>query len=346
MRLAPEYPVKLICQVLDWPRSSYYYRPKVPDDAELKDAIRAVAGAWPTYGYRRITAQVRREKHRVVNSKRVRRLMRALDIQARLKRKQRRTTNSEHGFPRYPNLVQGLEIVRLDQVWVGDITYIRLLTEFVYLAVLMDVFTRSIRGWHLGRNLDQELSLTALNRALATGHTPEIHHSDQGVQYAATAYVETLQEQGVAISMADVGAAWQNGFAERLVRTIKEEEVDLSEYQDYQDAYRQLGHFLDDVYMHKRIHSALGYLTPAEFESRWRTQQAPDAATRCHAGNSIDSMGFRGHRRFAGLTDSPGWPIMGADLKGRRAGSVSRPVRLVFQLEAPFSCPNLGAQCS
>jgi len=181
-------------------------------------------------------------------------------------------------FPRYPNLVQGLEVVRPDQVWVADITYIRLLTEFVYLAVLMDVFTRGIRGWHLGRNLDQELTLTALNRALATGHTPEIHHSDQGVQYAATAYVETLQDHGVAISMADVGAAWQNGFAERLVRTIKEEEVDLSEYRDYQDAYRQLGRFLDDVYMHKRIHSSLGYLTPAEFESQWRAQQAAIAA--------------------------------------------------------------------
>lgn len=278
MKLAPTYPVNLICQVLDYPRSSYYYQPKELDEEELKAAIRDVAGAWPTYGYRRITAQVRREKHWTVNSKRVRRLMRELDVHARVKRQKRRTTNSDHGFPRYPNLVQGLEVVRPDQVWVADITYIRLLTEFVYLAVLMDVFTRSIRGWHLGRNLDQGLTLTALNRALTTGHTPEIHHSDQGVQYAATAYVETLQDHGVAISMTDVGAAWQNGFAERLVRTIKEEEVELSEYRDYQDAYHQLGRFLDDVYTHKRIHSSLGYLTPAEFESQWRAQQAAIAA--------------------------------------------------------------------
>ncbi len=157
----------------------------------------------------------------------------------------------------------------------ADITYIRLATEFVYLAVLMDVFTRAIRGWQLSRSLEQELTVTALNRALATGQVPQIHHSDQGMQYAATAYVETLEARHVAISMAEIGAAWQNGFAERLMRTIKEEEVDLSEYHDYQDAYRQLGRFLDQVYMHKRIHSSLGYLTPAEFESQWRTQHAP-----------------------------------------------------------------------
>ena len=119
----------------------------------------------------------------------------------------------------------------------------------------MDVFTRAIRGWYLGRNLDQELTLTALRRALKD-HCPEMHHSDQGVQYAATAYVETLDAHQIAISMAEVGAAWQNGYAERLIRTIKEEAVDLTEYRDYQDAYDQIGHFLEDVYMRKRIHSS------------------------------------------------------------------------------------------
>jgi putative transposase len=137
----------------------------------------------------------------------------------------------------------------------------------------MDVFTRGIRGWHLGRSLDQSLTLRALDQALAH-HTPEIHHSDQGVQYAATAYTARLQAAGVQISMAEVGAAWQNGYARRLMRTIKEEEVDLSDYVNYADAVRQVGRILDEVYMHKRIHASLGYLTPAEFEDQWRKEQA------------------------------------------------------------------------
>ncbi len=137
----------------------------------------------------------------------------------------------------------------------------------------MDVFTRCIRGWHLGRSLDQRLTLRALERALAHA-TPEIHHSDQGVQYAATAYTARLQAAGTQRSQAEVGAAWQNGYAERLMRTIKEEEVELSDYQNYADAMRHIGRFLDEVYMHKRIHSSLGYLTPAEFESQWRQEQS------------------------------------------------------------------------
>jgi transposase InsO family protein len=272
MNLASTYPIRLICQVMGYPRSSYYYQSGEGNDAEIETAIEQVAERWPKYGYRRITVQLRREKQLAVNSKRVRRLMRKKGLQAQIQRKKRRTTNSEHAFPRYPNLVQALEVVRPDQVWVADITYIRLLTEFVYLAVIMDVFTRCIRGWYLGRSLDQDLTLMALKRGLVA-HAPEVHHSDQGVQYAATAYVDVLKAHQIAISMAEVGEAWQNGYAERLVRTIKEEEVDLSDYRDYADAYGQIGRFLDDVYMHKRIHSALGYLTPVEFESQWLAQQ-------------------------------------------------------------------------
>lgn len=272
--LAQDYPITLACDVLGCTRSSYYHlATEQPDEVELKVAIKAVAAEWPTYGYRRVTAQLRRQGW-LVNRKRVQRLMRLMDLQAKTKRKKRRTTNSEHDFPRYPNLVQGLEVVRPDQVWVSDITYVCLRHAFVYLAVIMDVFTRSIRGWHVGRSLDHTLTLTSLQRALVSHPAPEIHHSDQGVQYAATAYTQALQDVNVQISMADVGAAWQNGYAERLIRTIKEEEVDLSEYLDYNDAYRQLGRFLDDVYMHKRIHSSLGYLTPAEFEEQWQKEQA------------------------------------------------------------------------
>jgi transposase InsO family protein len=184
--------------------------------------------------------------------------MRELGLQGQVPRRKKRTTNSAHSFPRYSNLVEGLAVVRPEQLWVGDITYVRLHSEFVYLAVIMDVFTRSIRGWHLSRWLDADLTETALRRALARPphRIPEIHHSDQGVQYAAGGYVQMLREAGVAISMAEVGQAWQNGYAERVIRTIKEEEVDLSEYVDYNDAYQQIGRFLDEVYQHKRIHSS------------------------------------------------------------------------------------------
>jgi putative transposase len=168
--------------------------------------------------------------------------------------------------------VKDLEVVRPEQVRVADITYVRLRREFIYLAVVMDVFTRAIRGWDLGRSLDGASSLWALRRALAHG-APEIHHSDRGVQYAATAYVEALTGVGASISMAAVGEPRENGYAERLMRTIKEEEVDLSDYEDLADARRQLGRFLDDVYDTKRIHSALGYLTPAEFEQQWINMQ-------------------------------------------------------------------------
>lgn len=270
--LAGTYPVTVVCRALDCPRSSYYRRPEGAGDEEaLREAIQGVVTEWPTYGSRRVTAQLRREGWSV-NRKRVRRLMGEMGLQGKVKRRKRRTTQSEHPFPRYPNLVEGLEIVRPEQVWVSDITYIRLRQEFVYLAVVMDVFTRGIRGWHLARDLDHLLTLTALRRGLAQHPAPEIHHSDQGVQYATSAYVRTLEEAGVRISMADIGEAWQNGYAERLMRTIKEEEVDLSEYQDYRDAYRQIGRFLEDVYMHKRVHSALGYLTPIEFEVQWRKE--------------------------------------------------------------------------
>jgi putative transposase len=270
-KLVESYPIQTICQAVELSHSTYYYQNQEKDEQEVKTAIEEVALAWPTYGYRRIAVQLHRDKGWIINDKRVRRLMKEMGLKARIKRKKQRTTNSEHGFPRYPNLVIDLDVVRPEQVWVADITYIRLLKEFVYLSVIMDVFTRSIRGWHLGRNIDQELTLTALKQALGN-HIPEIHHSDQGLQYAATAYVNLLDSHDVSISMADVGQAWQNGYAERLIRTIKEEEVDLSDYQDYDDAYKQIGRFLDELYIHKRIHSSLGYLTPAEFESQWLAQ--------------------------------------------------------------------------
>ena len=271
MALIEEYPTATVCQVLDYPRSQVYYQSQpVADEGDIKAAIKALAGKYPKYGYRRITGMLKRQGHQI-NHKRVARLMNEMGLMGKAPVRRKRTTNSNHEYGRYANLVRELTIEYPDQVWVGDITYIRLQQEFVYLAVLMDVYTRSIRGWHLARSMDVSLTITALKRGLEKG-CPEIHHSDQGVQYAATDYVKLLQGHRVEISMAEVGAAWQNGYAERLMRTIKEEEVDLSEYRNFTEAYQQIEHFLEDVYMKKRIHSSLGYLTPEEYENKWNEQ--------------------------------------------------------------------------
>jgi transposase InsO family protein len=271
MSLQAEYPVKSICAVLDLARSSFYHQARPVDEDDLRAALLELAGQYPTYGYRRLTGLLKRAGW-AVNHKRVQRLIRDMRLQRPLKRRKKRTTDSQHDFPRYPNLVADLETVRPDEVWVADITYVRLARDFVYLAVIMDVFTRAVRGWQLSRSLDQELTLTALRRALVD-HVPDIHHSDQGWQYACGDYTDLLVAYGVQISMAAVGKPEENGYAERLMRTIKEEEVDLSDYQDFHDAYRSIGRFLEEVYTHKRIHSALGYLTPAEYEADWSARQ-------------------------------------------------------------------------
>lgn len=272
--LESRYPVSLVCQVLELSRSSYYYLAESSDDAQLRLAIAELAATWPTYGSRRLTAQLRREPHSlVVNRKRVQRVMREMGLVGRRRRACQATTHSRHSYPRHPNLVAGLEVSEPNEVWVSDITYVRLRSEFIYLAVIMDVFTRIIQGWCLSRSLAVELTLAALEQALSKA-VPRIHHSDQGVQYAATQYTERLVKAGVLISMAEVGHAEQNGYCERVVRTIKEEEVYLSEYRDFEEAREQIGRFIDDVYLNKRIHSSLGYLTPAEFKQQWRQRQS------------------------------------------------------------------------
>jgi putative transposase len=263
--------VGMACRVLGLPRSSYYYHAQVKPENDLKDAIQSVAGQFPTYGTRRIAHQLRRPPYRcTVGRKRTQRLMRSMNLLRPVKRLRIRTTDSQHGFPRFPNLMDGLIISCPNQVWVADITYIRLKRSFIYLAVLMDVFTRAIRGWHLSRTLDQNLTLYALNQALVQ-NCPTMHHSDQGIHYAFKNYVQVLRTHKVQISMAGVGKPEENGYAERLMRTIKEEEVELAEYKDLDDAREQIGRFLEDVYMTKRIHSALNYVTPTEFEALCQT---------------------------------------------------------------------------
>lgn len=274
--LSTTYPISVICEVVALPRSSYYYCAAQRDETSLKATIEGVAAQFPTYGSRRLSAQVKRVAPdlKPLGRKRVRRVMRELGLTVRRKKHRKQTTNSAHRFPRYPNLVKDLVVTHPNQVWVCDITYIKLGNgEFVYLAIVLDVFTRAFRGWALSHGLGVELTLAALHRALVHA-TPHIHHSDQGLQYAATDYVQVLQEAKVQVSMAEVGHAEQNGYAERVIRTIKEEEVHLTEYKDYEDALNQIGHFIDDVYLTKRIHSSLGYLTPAEYEAQWHMKQA------------------------------------------------------------------------
>ena len=271
------YTIRVACDVAELSRSSYYYQASEVEEDKLETAIKEITGQFPTYGTRRVAHQLRRLPYKIhVNRKRVQRIMAQKQLLRPVKRSQKRTTDSQHPYPRYPNRVKNLAITFPDQVWVSDVTYIHLMNEFVYLAIIMDVFTRALRGWALSRTLDQELTLTALKAALNSA-CPGIHHSDQGVQYAAHAYIDLLNDYNIQISMAAVGKAEENGYAERVIRTIKEEEVDLSEYLDFADAAHQIGHFIEDVYMTKRIHSSLGYLTPAEFELAFRLAQTQDA---------------------------------------------------------------------
>jgi putative transposase len=268
------YPVVGACEALALPRSSYYYA-AAEESAELLDKVRAVAQAHPTYGSRRVTAELRREPYNLtINRKHVQRVMKAEGLLRPRRRRVPRTTDSAHGLRRYPNLIKGKQATHPNHIWVVDITYIHLGHGFVYLAIVLDVYTRVVRGWCLGRRLDEELSLGALRMALAAA-TPEIHHSDQGGQYAATGYVALLEGRGVRVSMSARHSPHENGYAERFMRTIKEEEVDLSDYRTFEEARREIGQFITEVYNRKRIHSALGYLTPVEFEEAHHQVQAP-----------------------------------------------------------------------
>lgn len=265
-----DYPIELGCQLVDLSRSTFYYHSQKASECKLEEDMREVTGQYPLYGTRRVTHQLRRSPYGYrINRKRVQRIMRKRRWLRPIKKKGVRTTDSDHPFPRYPNLVKDLQVVRPEQVWVVDITYIRLGQAFVFLAIVMDVYTRVVRGWNLSGALDQDLSLAALRMAL-TDRVPEIHHSDQGLHYAAHAYTGLLKEHAIQISMAAVGKAEENGYAERFMRTIKEEEVNLSDYRNLADAQSQISQFIEDVYNQKRIHSSLGYLTPMEFEAAYR----------------------------------------------------------------------------
>jgi transposase InsO family protein len=238
-------------------------------DAEvgLRDALQRIALEFPSYGWPRMTRELRRRGW-AVNHKRVYRLMREDNLLCLRKRKFVITTDSAHDLPVYPNLAREMTLSGLDQLWVADITYIRLLVEFVYLAVILDAFSRRVIGWALGRTLKDELTLEALRMALERRQPAPglVHHSDRGVQYASREYVGLLQEHGLVISMSRRGNPYDNAVAESFLKTLKYEEVYRQEYRDLAEAFSSIEHFLEQVYNAKRLHSALGYRPPLEFE--------------------------------------------------------------------------------
>ena len=273
--LKAEYPVQMLCELWQCSRSSYYHHPvQQQDDQEIVTTIEHILMRWPFYGYRRMQKQLAREGYEV-GERVVRRILRSLGGSRSVGQVTVRTTNSRHTLPRYPNCIKGITPSAINQIWVADITYIRLGTRFIYLAVILDAFSRGVRGWHLGHDLTKRLTITALQNALSCHPPPCIFHSDQGSQYAAWLHTDILFNTGIEISMSRVGTPTDNGLVERFIRTLKEEHVDYAEYDDFDDALRQVQHWLEVEYMTERIHSALDYLTPAEFEVKAINQPKP-----------------------------------------------------------------------
>jgi len=236
-------------------------------DMDLRDAIQRVALEWPSYGRPRITAELRRQGW-VVNPKRVYRLMREDNLLCVRKRKFMVTTDSNHDRRVYPNLAGEMVLTRIDQLWVADITYIRLASEFVYLAVVIDAFSRRVIGWALEVTVEDDLPLAALRMALELRRPAPglVHHSDRGSQYASGDYTDLLKAHGCQISMSHKASPWENAGCESWMKTLKAEEVYRQEYRDLAEARASIAQFIDEVYNHKRLHSALGYRPPVEFE--------------------------------------------------------------------------------
>jgi len=240
---------------------------RIQFDMDLRDAIQRIALQFPTYGRPRITAELRRQGWHV-NPKRVRRILREDNLLCIRRKKFVRTTDANHSFPIYPNLTEKMTLTGVDQLWVADITYIRLESEFVYLAVVLDAFSRRVIGWALDRTLEEGLAVAALKMALQQRGPVKglTHHSDRGVQYASKEYTHLLKEHGVRISMSRSGNPYDNAKCESFMKTLKYEEVYRQEYRDLADARASIQRFIEKTYNAKRLHSALGYLPPIEFE--------------------------------------------------------------------------------
>jgi len=281
MKLASLIPLRRLCELAQVSRAGFYRWRRavtpVAEDMELRDDIQRIALEFPYYGWRRVSAELRRRGW-TVNHKRVRRIMREDNLLCLRRRKFVVTTDSDHSRPVYPNRAAQLKLSGINQLWIADITYIRLEAEFIYLAVVIDAFSRRVIGWALDRTIEDDLALAALRVALEQRGTPAglVHHSDRGSQYASTDYTNLLKASGIAISMSHKASPWENAACESWMKTLKSEEVYRQEYRDLPEARSCLAQFIDKVYNQKRLHSALGYRPPVEFEQ----SLTPSAAVR------------------------------------------------------------------
>lgn len=275
MRLATPIPLQRLCRLARVSRAGFYrwqeMPPVVDRDVDLRDEIQRIALESPSYGWPRITAELKRRGWEA-NHKRVYRIMREDNLLCLRRRKFVVTTNANHDRPVYPNLTRGMVLTGIDQLWVADITYIRLETEFVYLAVILDGYSRRVIGWALDHTLEDDLTLAALRMALERRMPAPglVHHSDRGVQYASGDYTDLLKSRGITISMSRKGNPYDNAACESFMKTLKYEEVHRQEYRDLTEARASIHHFLERVYNQKRLHSALGYRPPVEFEQQLR----------------------------------------------------------------------------
>jgi putative transposase len=271
--------------MLNLSTSAYYYKPKVNPverakrEMDLVDRIDTIHAEFPRCGYRMMKQYLQRAGI-IVSARRLRRLMKQHGLQALIKRAYVTTTDSNHKHPVYPNLIAGLAVTGINQVWVADITYIRILTGFVYLAVILDVYSRRIVGWAISPRIDGELTIKALNDAIGKRNPPRgvFHHTDRGVQYAYCEYVKILQQHGFHISMSAKGNPYDNAFAESLMKTLKYDEIYLWNYETWNDVMDRLPNFIEEVYNKKRLHSGIGYLPPEEFEKSIEGKSENDAS--------------------------------------------------------------------
>jgi len=275
-------PVSASARLLDVSKSGYYawakqngHDGRKARDKPIVEEIMKVIHQYPGYGYRRIAKELRRQSQ-VVNHKRVLRLMQENNLQFRRKKFNPITTDSQHNNPVYPNLLRGLPIERPNQVWAADFTYIQLKKEFVYLAVELDLYTRKCIGWSLSYGLDTETALDALQMALYEHQDQDlsglVHHSDRGTQYTSFAFTQCLRDHAIQISNSRKGNPYDNAYVESFFKTLKYEEVYLNEYETFEDAWDNIQAFIEDVYNSKRMHSALGYLSPMEFEQKLKEE--------------------------------------------------------------------------